>query len=150
MSYIFNLLKHGKVTRVSNAAVAATSDIDSSRVDMSGFDSVCFIALLGDVTSGSVLELQGKVNTADSTSGATEVTDGTVTYTAGASDADNKLMILDIRRPNRAVTPYAYCTLLRGTQNAVVDGIIAIRYNARDVPTSQDSTVLASAVLQVA
>lgn len=141
-----NFLDECKITRVANAAVAGTDDIDSARVDMTGFDSVCFIALLGDATSGSVLELKVMQNTADSASSPspTEVTDDDVQYTAGASDADNKLMVMAVRRPNPANGKYLFARLVIDTQNCVVDGIIAIQYNSRSTPITQGSTVLAS------
>ena len=134
---MYTMLKDCKITRVSNAAVAGTTDIESSRVDMTGFDSVMFVALLGDVTSGSVLTLTAKSNAADSTTSSTSEKAGTV-ITAGASDYDNKLLIVDLHKPTLR---YAYCTLLIDTQNAVVDGIIAIQYNAKNHPVTQGSTV---------
>src|ERR1043166_586765 len=132
-----SLLKDSKITRVSNSAVAGTTDIDSARVDMTGFDSVMFIALLGDVTSTSALQLIAKSNAADSTSSSTTEKAGTA-ITAGASDYDNKALVVDLHKPQNR---YAYCTLVIDTANAVVDGIIAIQYNARSVPTSQPSSV---------
>lgn len=131
------LLKDAKVTRVKNAAVAGTTDLDSDRVDMSGFDSVMFIWSLGDVTSGSVLQAIAKSNAADSTSSSTTEKSGT-SITAGASDYDNKLLIVDLHRPTLR---YAYSTLVIDTQNAVVDGCIAIQYNSKSMPVTQGSTV---------
>lgn len=134
---MLTLLKDAKITRVNNAASAGTTDQDSSRVDMSGFDSVMFVWLLGDVTSGSVIQAIGKSNAADSTSGSTTEKSGT-SITAGASDYDNKLLIVDMPRVQNR---YAYSTLVIDTQNAVVDGCIAIQYNAKTLPTTQGSTV---------
>lgn len=134
---MLTLLKDAKITRVSNSAVAGTTDIDSARVDMTGFDSVMFVALLGDVTSGSVLTLTAKSNAADSATNSTSEKAGT-TITAGASDYDNKMLIVDLHKPTLR---YAHCTLAIDTQNAVVDGIIAIQYNAKSQPITQGSTV---------
>lgn len=143
-----SLLKDCKITRLGNAAAAGTTDQDGSVLDMSGFDSVMFIALLGDATSGSVLELQAFGNTASSTSSPTPVeqTTDNVQYTAGASDADNKIMVLDILRWNPTYR-YAFPRLVIDTQNCVTDGLLAIQYNSRSVPLTQGSTVLASALL---
>lgn len=139
---MLNFLKDCKVTRVSNAAAAAQTAIDSSRVDMSGYDSVVFIALLGDVSDTSVLTLTAKQNTADSTSGAAAITGGAAgPFTASATTGDNKVLISDVCRPAQR---YAYCSLTRTTANAVVDGIIAIQYNARNMPVTQAAEVIAS------
>lgn len=136
---MFTFGKDCKITRVNNAAVAGTTDQDSARVDMTGFDSVAFIWSLGDVTAASVITASAKSNAADSTtSSTTEKTNTTIT--AGASDYDNKLIIVDLHRPTLR---YAYSTLVIDTQNAVVDGCIAVQYNASKgrLPITQGSTV---------
>jgi hypothetical protein len=134
---MFTMLKDCKVTRVSNSQAASQTDIDSARVDMKDYESVMFVALLGDATSGSVLQLTAKSNAADSTSGSTTEKAGTQ-ITAGASDYDNKMLIVDLHRPQNR---YAYCSLAIDTQNCVVDGILAIQYNAKSKPITQGSTV---------
>lgn len=134
---MLSILKDCKITRVNNSAVAGTTDQDSSRVDMTGFDSVIFIWLLGDVTSGSVLQAIAKSNPADSTTSSTTEKSGT-SITAGASDYDNKQLIVEVQRPQNR---YAYSTLVIDTQNAVVDGCVAIQFNSKAVPVTQGSTV---------
>jgi hypothetical protein len=111
-----------------------------------GYDGVVFVALLGDVTATSVLTLTAKENTASSTSSPTPtaVTDGaTAAFTAGASDADNKLLVVDVIRCNKR---YIFASLTRTVANAVVDGIVAIQYRARNAPITLDSSVLAAAL----
>ncbi|MXS81569.1 hypothetical protein [Nitrosomonas oligotropha] len=139
-----NLLKECKVSRVANSAAAAQTEVLSSVLDMSGYDGVIFIALLGDVTVNSVLTLTAKGNTANSTSSPTPVTQkATDAYTAAASDADNKLLIVDVPKPQLR---YIFASLTRTAANAVVDGIIAIQYQTRSKPVSLDATVLAAAL----
>lgn len=140
-----NFLKDAKIIRVENSAVAGTSELVTDVVDTQGFDSAAIVAVLGDVTSGSVLTLTGKTNTANSVSSPTPValTD-TATFTAGASDADNKMIVLDIQKPRAR---YLFGSLTRTTQNAVVDGIFIILYNAQEKPVTADATVLVSASL---
>ena len=142
---MLSLLKDCKITRVENSAVAAQTEVLTDVLDMAGYDGVMFVALLGDITDTCVLTLTAKENTASSTSSPTptSVTDGSCTFTAGASDADSKLMIVDVVRPSKR---YVFASLTRTTANAVVDGIIAIQYRGRSVPITQGSTVLASAL----
>ncbi|HEX9344231.1 MAG TPA: hypothetical protein VF995_11535 [Actinomycetota bacterium] len=140
-----NLLKACKITRVANSAVAGTTDVTSSVLDMAGFDGVIYVALLGDVTVNSVLTLTAKENTANSTSTPTptSITGGaTAAYTATATDSDNKALVVDVNRPLRQ---FQFCILSRTAANAVVDGIIAIQYKAHLKPTVQDVSVLAQA-----
>jgi hypothetical protein len=140
---MLNFLKDAKILAVENAAAAGTSLLTTEVVDMQGFDSVCFVVKLGDVTDTCELTLTAKTNTADSTSSpAPTVLSDTVTFTAGASDADNKLLMLDLHKPRDR---YVFATLARATANAVVDGIFAILYNAHERPVTQDASVIASA-----
>ncbi len=139
-----SLLKNIKVTPVAASAVAAQTEVLTSVLDMSGFDGVMFIALMGDVTATSVLTLTAKGNSASSTSSPTPVTQiATAAFTAGASDADDKALVVDVYDP---MLRYAFASLTRTTANAVVNGIIAIQYTAEYKPTTQAATVIAAAM----
>jgi len=138
-----NLLNNTKITRVSadGAGAASATPSKATIIDMDGFDSVMFIAAMGNVLDTSVLTLKAAGATTNST-GAMALLTGSATYTAAASDADDKLLILDVVRP-----PYRYieAQLFHVTANGPFDGIFAIQYNAARVPTTQGSTVIASA-----
>lgn len=138
-----SLLKNCKITRVANAAAAAQTDVNGSILDMAGFEGVMFVALTGDATATSALALKCEQNTVNSASGMAELT-GAASFTAGASDADNKALVLDVHKPRER---YVRAVLERGTADCVVDGIIAIQYMPRSMPTSQDASVIASALI---
>jgi hypothetical protein len=140
-----------KIDRVANAAAAAQTGVDTSVLDMTGYDGVLFLASLGDVSDTSVLTLTVKENTANSTSSPTPttITNGTASavagpFTAGASDYDNKDIAVDVYRPTKR---YVFATLTRTTANAVVNGIYAIRYRGRELPIDNASL---KALVQVA
>lgn len=138
-----NLSKDVKITVVAAAATAAQTAVTSDVLDMSGYDGVMFIALTGDVTATSVLTLTAKANSANSTSSPTPVTQkATDAFTAGASDADSKALVVDVFKPTLR---YVFAELTRTTANAVVGGIIAIQYQASNKPTTNDASVIASA-----
>ncbi|PZU87340.1 MAG: hypothetical protein DI527_18875 [Chelatococcus sp.] len=137
-----SLLKNVKVTRVAASAVAGTTDVAGSILDMAGFDGVLFLALTGDVTDTSVLTLKAQQNVANQTSGMANLA-GTASFTAGATSADSKVLLLDVYKPRER---YVRPVLTRATANAVVDGIIAIQYDARNRPSVQDASVIASAL----
>lgn len=126
-----------KTIRVENAVAAGTSDVTTDAVDTRGYDGARFIWLLGDVTNAATLQavLYNDSNS-DASGGTAEVT-GTA-ITAGATDYDNKLLIVDAYRPNQR---YVYSVLDRGAQNAVVDGCICELYRVRTAGITQDSTV---------
>jgi hypothetical protein len=138
-----NLSKSIKVTVVEAAAAAAQTELVTDVLDMSGYEGVMFLALLGDVTSGSVLTLTAKGNSANSVSSPTPVTQkATDAFTAGATSADSKVLMVDVYKPTLR---YVFGSLTRTTADAVVGGIIAIQYGAGLKPTAQDATVIASA-----
>lgn len=136
-----NLLRDAKIERVSDAVVAGTTLITTSVVDTQGYNSVAFIVLLGTVTDASDLTLSAKTNTVNATTGANVATSAdTVALTAATSS--NGMLILDVNKPRQQ---YAFATLARATQNAAIDGILAVLYNAQEHPVTQDATqVLAS------
>jgi hypothetical protein len=137
-----SFIKDCMITRVENAAGAATTAVTTDVLDMSGWDGVVFLCLLGDVTASSVLTFTAYSNSSNSASGGTSEA-ATTAHTASATDADNKLLVAEIKRPT---TRYVYATLTRADQNAVVDGIVAIQYRGTKSPITQGSTVLASAL----
>ena len=138
-----NLSKSIKVTVVEAAAGAAQTELVTDVLDMSGYEGCMFIALTGDVTSGSVLTLTAKGNTANSVSSPTPITQkATDAFTAGATSADSKVIMVDVYKPPLR---YIFGSLTRTTQDAIVGGIIAIQYGARTKPTSQHASVIASA-----
>jgi len=137
------LLNDLQIDRVLIDTAAGQAATGSDILDMANYEGVIFIAKLGDVSSGSVVTLNAQQNTANSTSGMATLS-GSATFTAGASDADDDLLILDVYRPRER---YVRALLTSGTANAVKNGIIAIRYGSRTKPTTQGATVLASATL---
>lgn len=143
---IQSLLKETGIVYGSGYSAAGTTDQDSAVVDMQNYESLCCIFNIGDVTSGAVLELQVFGNTASSTSSPSpvEITDGDCSITAGASNADNGLFIVDVPRWNPTYR-YAFARMVIDTQNAVSNGFVLIPYNPRTVPVT--STAVVSAVL---
>lgn len=138
-----NLSRAMKVDRVENAAAAATTDLESDAVDMAGFEGCIFYFLFGTITAGAVtnchLEQSSDSGVAD---GWSDIADSGVTVN---DDDDNQVAVIDILRPTKR---YIRAVIDRGTQNAVVDGIIAAQYGARKLPTTDDTaTVIERVVL---
>lgn len=131
-----NFSKAIKSTRVSNAVAAGTSDVESTAVDMKGFDAVAFEVSFGAITGSAVTscKLQGSHDNVTWTGVNGDLLGTGVTV---ADDDDNQIFILDIDRP---LFRYVRCVVDRGTQNAVVDGIVAHQYKADKEPVSQPST----------
>lgn len=141
--------KRTRLIRVNTGTVAGTTSINcpsSSGVDMSqngGYRGVRFTALLGALTSGQVtkLKVQGSPDGSDYT---TLGGDLLATATAAMADGDGtKMLVCDVYRP---IHRYVRAVVVRGTQNAVIDGVIAELYDPITEPTSDDTTVSASKV----
>ncbi len=127
-----DLTKVTKYTRVSNAVAAGTTDVESSSVDMKGFNAVSFLVALGAITTGAVTSAKLQGSSDDSNFSDLEGTAVTI-----ADDDDNQVFVLDLDRPRYR---YIKCVLDRGTQNAVLDGIVAMQYDAQIEPVTQPAT----------
>ena len=142
-----NLINEVKLSVVATSQAAGQTEVDTSILDMAGYDSVMFIALLGTVSAGSVLTLTAEQNTANSTSGMAAIVDATTGTNAAATVTDvggatsNGALVVDVYRPQ---DEFVRAALTRTTANAAVNGIVALQYNAKKRPTVQDATVMAS------
>ena len=139
---MINLLPNVEFVVVEAAASAGQTELTTDVIDMAGWRGVVFVAHLGDVTTGSVLGFV--VDHSDTGVGAWDDLEGPLAHTAGASDADNKLLVLDVCRSEKR---YLRARLSRSAANAIVGGIVAIKYGGTQFPIEQGATVLASAVL---
>lgn len=129
-----------------NAVAVGTTAQNSSILDMAGYDSVMFVASFGTITDGTP-KIKAQQDTVVGFGGAADLL-GTGNNLAATDD--NKVAILDLQKP---LEQFVRCVIDRTigspATGCVIDGIIAIQYNARSVPTTQDTTV-ASAERHVA
>jgi hypothetical protein len=135
-----NLSQAGKVTRVSNAVAAGTSDVECTGVDMQGFRAVTHYVLFGAITGSAVTSVKAQQSSDNgSADGWSDLTGTSVTV---ADDDDNQVVILEIDNPQKR---YVRCVVDRGTQNAVVDGVIAVQTGAHLEPVTHSSTTVVAA-----
>jgi O-glycosyl hydrolase len=135
-----HLTKKIKTFRTHAPVAAGATDVtDSIVVDMQNYEAVRFIVGFGAITNGAATSV--KVQEADAKSSATALTSGADLLGSGITvldTDDNSLVISDIMRPRKR---YVQVHILRATQNAVVDLVIAELYGARKLPVTQDATV---------
>jgi predicted cobalt transporter CbtA len=135
-----SILQNCEIIRVANATAAGTSDINGTVVDMQGFAGVICIAALGALTATQVTKLIAESSTVIDGSGDAFAQ---IATTTAAADADGtKLFVLEVWAPRERFIRF---TVDRGTANAVLDSLVVIKYRAQIVPTTQGSTVAASA-----
>ena len=115
-----------KVIRIMNGVAAGTSAQTSSAVDMAGYDAVKFYTLFGAITSGAATSV--KVQQSSDDASADAYADLTGTSVTVADDDDNQVVVHDIIAPRER---YLKVVISRATQNAVIDGVIAVRVEPR-------------------
>ena len=132
-----------KVIRVKNAVAAGTSNQSTTAVDTAGYQGCRFIAAFGTLTATAVTSV--KVTQADDSGisvNAEDLAGSGISLTP--STDDNKVVIVDVYRPSRR---YLQLTILRGTANAVIDGVVAELYEGRLSPIAKDTTVKGQVLL---
>lgn len=128
-----------KVIRVMNGVVAGTTDQTSSAIDTLGFDGVKIYSAFGTITSGAVTSVKVQQSSDDASADAYADLEGTSITVA--DDDDNQVVVHDIYRPRER---YLKVVIDRGTQNAVIDGIIAVLYGGRVQPATNDASTVVS------
>jgi hypothetical protein len=140
-----NLSKQVKISRHANAAAAATTDVEpSSGVDMQGFEGVLFLVPFGAITGSAVTSIKAQQSDDNGVAdGWSDIADSGVDV---ADDDDNQIAYVDVYKPLKR---YVRCVVDRGTQNAVVDGIVALQYEPRAKPVTHDATTVVGGALVV-
>lgn len=142
---IESILKNTAVSKVLANTAAGTGDtLNSSIVDLGAdgkFDSVAFVLTTGDVAATAVGTLKAYAGNASNVAdGAYKTT--MAAFTATATSADDKCVILDVVKPGKR---YIRADFVRATANIPVEAIIAIKYNSKSLPITQSTNVVVSA-----
>lgn len=137
-------LKDNLEFRIVNDAVTAGSSIDdnSSRIDMSEYESVAFVVPITDSVATGVATLTIEENDDDSDTGMTAVSGASASATSATNDDLNgKALVAEYRLPAKryvqAVVTSATANIAFGTMTAIL--------KPRRVPAVQGDTVQATA-----
>lgn len=117
------------IASTTTAGAAGTSAITSSAVNMAGYDGALFIVPLGTIVSGAVTSI--KLQQSSDDAAADDYTDIVGSGQTIADTDDDKLVYLDIQRPQKQ---YLKLVVSRATQNATIGGIQVIQYQKRMMP----------------
>lgn len=127
--------------RVMNAVAAGTSVQNSSWVDCQNCSGVRFVALFGALTASQVTSMKLQGADASDKGDATDLLaseTGTVVTTAALADADgNKMLVAEVYKLK---CRYVRATIVRGTANAVIDGVVAFKQVKHPQPYPKDAT----------
>ncbi len=120
------LLEDIKLTKVADPAAAAITDVESTSLNMAGFDGVLFMTSYGTPAANNAIHAEHSDD--DLTF---EDIEGSEVDLGGASDEDQAI---DIFRPTK---PFVRCVGLRGTESTLGD-IWAVQYRGRNAPNVND------------
>lgn len=121
----------------STAVAAGTTTVTpSAGVDTQDCEGVQFTVAMGAIVAGAATSIEVHQSSDD---GAVDTyTAITGTKVTIADDGDDKVYIVDVRRPRER---YVKCIVNRATQNSTVNAIVAQRYGVSKVPISQHASV---------
>jgi hypothetical protein len=122
------------------AVAAGTSDCSGDIIDTADCEGVIIVTGLGTITTNAVTSVKVQQNSVNSTSGMADLEGSSITV---ADSDDDGIVVHDIYRPRER---YLRAVIDRGTQNAVVDFQLAIKYGVKLQPISDDATVIAREV----
>jgi|GEM_PF-663428 len=144
MAHIGQLNENVEVAYVGAAVSNASStDSNSTRLDMQGWDGVLFVTTITDSTSTGVATLKVEQNTSDSDTGMAQITGASASVTCATNDDINgKILIVDVREPRQR---YVQGVRTSATANIAFGEIHAIRYGPRLAPAALSSTAAAAA-----
>lgn len=132
---------HDKFTRVSNAVAAGSTDVNTTGVLMTGYESILFITAFGTLTANAVSGCHLEGSDDDGSTDAYSALEGSgITI---ADDKDNGLVLVECVKP---LKKYIRLVVDRATANAVIDSVVALQYNARKEPVTQPASVVGSGV----
>lgn len=118
------LSENVKITKVSDAAGANTTDVTSAEVDMTGFEGVIFITSYGTAAANNLMHVEQ--DTVTGMGSAADLAGGEVDL-SGASDEDQWI---DLFRPTER---FVRVVAQRGT-SSTLENIWAIQYKSRSLP----------------
>jgi len=129
-----HLLDEIEVHEINAPVGSGTADTDSDILDMANFDGVMFVVPVTDSAATGTLTLT--MEQADTNSGgAMAATVATTVVTCAINDdLNDKFVVLDVMRPSKQ---YVRLNFVSATANIATGNVIAIKYRARDVATTQ-------------
>jgi len=117
-----------KIT-VEAPTAAGTSAINSTALDMAGFDGVLWVVRLGTPAANNNIRAQQDIVVG--MGGAADLA-GTL-----VNSATNNVHALDLQKP---AEQFVRCQVTRGT-STTIDQVIAIQYKARSLPVAQAAAI---------
>ena len=140
-----NLSNAIKVTRHSNAVAAGAAVVTpASGIDMANFEGCVFQVSFGAIVAGAATSIEVHTSTDDGVADSFTALLGSLVTVVDTGD--NQIFYVDVYRP---LERYLKCIVNRATQNSTVDGITALQYEPKNMPTTNDSTTVGGGEIHV-
>jgi|LGVE01.1.fsa_nt_gb hypothetical protein len=128
------MLNNAKIDQLLGYYAAGQTKRVSDIIDMDGYDGVMFVASLGTVLETGTVDVYVEQNTANSTSGMARLATTTAyTMTAGDATVAKSAILVDVYKPQER---YLQCNVTPAVANAVILGVVAIRYKSHLCPVT--------------
>lgn len=136
-----SILKNFKIIKAANGVAAADdTDENTSRIDMSGWDGICFITPIVLAVATGIATVTVEQNDSDSDIGMTALTGAKATKISATA---NTLLVVDVYKPTKR---YVQAAITSSVANVTFGNTIAILYNGKKVPVDVDDTIADSAL----
>jgi hypothetical protein len=127
-----NLSKNVKIDQVLGYYGAGTTKRTSDILDMAGYEGVCFVAGFGTLIAAGTLDVFVEGDDANATTDMARLaTTAVYTVTTAAAALTKSCIIVDVYKP---LEQYIQCNITPAAQQAVILGIVAIRYKGKMAP----------------
>jgi hypothetical protein len=134
-----------QIDQVDGYVAAGVAPQSSDILDMQGWDGVVFVAGFGTLIEAGTLDVYVEQNPLNQAGGMARLATTTPhTITAGNAALTQSCIVVDVYRPQER---YVRCVVDPSDQNAVILGVVAIRYRGRKAPVTQNTNVLKSTQL---
>lgn len=139
------LLNNVEIRYVNDAVTAGSSiDDNSTRIDMSDYESAMFVVPITDSVATGVATLTVQSNSADSDTGMTAITGASATATCATNDDLNgTLLVVEVINPGNE---WIQATLTSATANIAFGATVAYLVPRRK-PAVQGATVTDTAIV---
>lgn len=119
-----NLFKDVKLTKIAVGAITATTDVDSSIIDMSGYDGVVIFGSIATANAGNFIKAQQ--GAASDLSDAADLEGSKV-----VAAADAQVVWVEIHKP---LEQYLRAKIVRAGATTVTGDLYALQYSGRVRP----------------
>ena len=133
-----NLSSDIAIEKAAAPAVAGTTEVETSAIDMQGFNGVMFVTAIPTIDAGGLNYLQGKQG---------ETSGGSFAILAASAvtpEVNGDVVGLDIFQPRER---FVKASVLRNTSSAT-ETIIALKYKGIKRPELNDATPVIKKLLQ--